>query len=150
MIADGLARYRAAGAALSLPLFLGSLASVEAAAGNRHASIRLLAEAQEAGRAGEEHWFSPEIHRLSGEATRALNGDLVAAERAFRAALALAREQGAKLWELRAATSLTRLLRTGDKGAAARDDLWAIYRYFSEELSDPDLLEAKAVLDPVE
>jgi predicted ATPase/class 3 adenylate cyclase len=150
MIADGLARYRAAGAALSLPLFLGSLASVEAAAGNRHASIRLLAEAQEAGRAGEEHWFSAEIHRLSGEATRALNGDLVAAERAFRAALALAREQGAKLWELRAATSLTRLLRTGDKGAAARDDLWAIYRYFSEELSDPDLLEAKAVLDPVE
>ncbi len=147
LIADGLARYRAAGAALGLSLFLGSLASVEAKAGNQHAAVRLLTEAQEAGDAGEERWFSAEMQRLSGEATLALDGDVAGAERTFRAAIALAREQGAKLWELRAATSLSRLLRTGDKAAAARDDLAAIYRDFTEGLSDPDLLEAKAVLD---
>jgi tetratricopeptide (TPR) repeat protein len=150
MIADGIARYRAAGAALCMSLFLSSFASVEAKAGNRQAAVRLLAEAQEVGNAGEERLFSAEMQRLSAEATGELDGDLDGAERAFRAAIALAREQGAKLWELRAATSLTRLLRAGDKAKAARDDLRAIYHDFTEGFSDPDLLEAKALLDTVE
>ena len=62
-------------------------------------------------------------------------------------ALALAREQGAKLWELRAATSLARLSRSSDKAAAARESLATVYRSFSEGFTTPDLEQAKAALD---
>ena len=67
MIRDGIARYRAAGAALSLPLYLASLASLESAAGNQREALELLGEAQAASTAGDEHWMSAEIHRLTGE-----------------------------------------------------------------------------------
>lgn len=147
MIRDGIARYRAAGAALSLPLYLASLASVEGAAGNHQAALELLGEAQAASTAGDEHWVSAEIHRLAGEAMVVGDDDTAGAEREFHAALALAREQGAKLWELRAATSLARLYRDGNKASTARYDLEMVYRFFSEGFTDPDLEQAKAVLD---
>jgi predicted ATPase len=74
------------------------------------------------------------------------DGDTAGAEREFRAALGLARQQGAKLWELRAATSLARLTRNGGKAGAAGDDLATVYRCFSEGFTDPDLEQAKAAL----
>jgi predicted ATPase len=150
MIRDGLARYRTAGSALSLPLYLASLASVEEAAGNQRAALELLGEARAASTAGDEHWMSAEIHRLVGEAMLAGDGDAAGAEREFQAALALAREQGAKLWELRAATSLARLSRSGDKASAARDNLATAYRSFSEGITTPDLEQAKAALDALD
>lgn len=146
MIRDGLARYRAAGSALSLPLYLASLASVEEVVGNQRAAFKLLGEAQAAGTAGDEHWMAAEIHRLAGEAILAREDDPAAAEREFHAALALARKQGAKLWELRAATSLARLSQSGDKAGAAHDDLAIVYRSFNEGFTTPDLEQAKAVL----
>lgn len=147
MICDGLARYRAAGAALCLPLYLSSLASVEAAGGNQLVALELLDEARAASTNGDEHWVSAEIHRLTGEAMLARNGDRAGAEREFRAALVLAREQGAKLWELRAATSLARLSGKGGKARSARDDLAMVYGFFTEGFTDLDLEEAKAALD---
>jgi class 3 adenylate cyclase/predicted ATPase len=146
MIRNGIARYRAAGAALSLPLYLVSLASVEAAAGHQRAVLELLDEAQAASTAGDEHWVSAEIHRLAGEAMVVGDDNTAGAEREFHAALAVARKQGAKLWELRAATSLARLYRNGDKASVARDDLAMVYRSFREGFSDPDLAQAKAAL----
>ena len=104
MIRDGLSKYRAAGSALCLPLYCASLAAVEAAAGNRWAALELLDEAQAASEAEDEHWMLAEIYRLTGEAMLVGDGGTAGAERAFHAALTLAREQGAKLWELRAAT----------------------------------------------
>jgi predicted ATPase len=146
MIRNGIARYRAAGAALSLPLYLASLARVEAAAGHQRAALELLDEAQAASTAGDEHWVSAEIHRLAGEAMVVGDDNTAGAEREFHAALAVARKQGAKLWELRAATSLARLYRNGDKASVARDDLAMVYRSFREGFSDPDLAQAKAAL----
>jgi class 3 adenylate cyclase/predicted ATPase len=146
MIRDGIARYGAAGAALSLPLFLASLASIEGAAGNHRKALTLLGQAQAASTAGDEHWMSAEIHRLSGEAMLAGSADAAGAEREFRAALALAREQGSRLWELRAATSLARLLRDGNEGGAARDTLAKVYGFFSEGFAESDLEQAKAIL----
>jgi predicted ATPase len=122
------------------------LASVEEAAGNQRTAFELLDEARAAATAGDEHWMSAEIHRLAGEAMLAGDGDRAGAEREFHAALALARKQGAKLWELRAATSLARLSRDGEK-AAARDNLAMVYRSFSEGFTSPDLEQAKAALD---
>jgi predicted ATPase len=146
MIRDGIARYRAGGSALSLPLYLASLASLEGTLGNQPEALKLLAEAQAASTAGNEHWMSAEIHRLTGETMLARNRDMVGAEREFRVAIALAREHGAKLWELRAATSLARLLRDCSKARAAFDRLATVYRSFGEGFTQPDLEQAKAVL----
>ena len=90
--------------------------------------------------------MSAEIHRLAGEAMVVGDDNTAGAEREFHAALAVARKQGAKLWELRAATSLARLYRNGDKASVARDDLAMVYRSFSEGFSDPDFALAKAAL----
>ena len=111
MIRDGIAMYRAGGSALSMPLYLASLAGLQRAAGNTREALELLGKAQAAGAAGDEHWMSAEIHRLTGEVILAGNGDAAGAAREFRAALALARRQGARLWEARAETSLERLSR---------------------------------------
>ena len=146
MIRSGIARYRAAGAGLSLPLFLASLALFEREAGRHDEALALLRQAQAAEKAGDEHWMSAEIHRLIGESMLAANIDAQAAGRELESALSLAREQGARLWELRAATSLVSLSR-GDGGhRAARDALAKAYESFNEGFAEPDLEEAKAAL----
>jgi predicted ATPase len=61
--------------------------------------------------------------------------------------LATAREQSAKCWELRAATSLARLRQSQGKPAEARDILAPVYGWFSEGFDSADLKEAKTVLD---
>jgi len=146
MIRGGLTRYRAAGAALSLPLYLASLASIQAVARNRKAALEILDEAQAASAAGDEHWISAEISRLAGEMLMAGSADDAGAERKFNAALVMAREQGAKLWELRAATSLARLRRDQGRQADARDVLAPIHGWFTEGFDTPDLKEARVLL----
>jgi predicted ATPase len=61
--------------------------------------------------------------------------------------LSIAQEQGAKLWELRAAVSLARLWRDQGRRAEARDLLAPIYGWFTEGFDTPDLKDAKALLD---
>jgi predicted ATPase len=63
------------------------------------------------------------------------------------ALLAVAREQQAKSWELRAAMSLARLLRDQGKGQTARGLLTPVYDWFTEGFNTQDLKEAKALLD---
>jgi predicted ATPase len=117
-IRDGVAKYRAGGTALTLPLYLASLADLERGAGNTREALELLGEAQAVGAATGEHWMSAEIHRLTGEVILAGNGDAAGAAREFHAALALARRQGARLWELRAEASLERLSRSEARALA--------------------------------
>jgi predicted ATPase len=62
-------------------------------------------------------------------------------------AVAIARSQGAKLWELRAATSLGRLLRDRGNFAETCSLLGPIYNWFTEGKDAPVLMEAKALLD---
>jgi len=72
-----------------------------------------------------------------------------AAATLLRASLAKAREQGAKLWELRTATSLAKLW--GDQGdrTAAREVLAPIYQWFKEGWNTTDMISARAVLEHV-
>jgi predicted ATPase len=65
-------------------------------------------------------------------------------------ALGIAREQEAKLWELRAAASLARLWRDQGSRAAARDLLDPVYGWFTEGFDTPDLQEARALLDQLD
>jgi class 3 adenylate cyclase/predicted ATPase len=128
IIRDGIAQYRAVGLALSLPLCLASLADLERAAGNPREALKLLGEAQAVATAGDEHWVSAEIHRLTGEAILAGHGDVAGAARECRAALALARRQGARLWESRAEASLERLSRSGARAPFQLDQAGEIAR----------------------
>ena len=74
------------------------------------------------------------------------SSDDVAAESAFREALAIASQQGALAWELRAATSLGRLLARCGRQAEARQMLAGVYDRFSEGFETPTLTEARGLL----
>ena len=92
--------------------------------------------------------FEAEVHRISGEIARlSPEPDAAKAEACFERALAVARAQQAKSWELRAATSLARLRRDQGKRDAARDLLAPVYGWFTEGFDTLDLKEAKALLD---
>ena len=65
----------------------------------------------------------------------------------FESALAVARKQQAKSWELRAAMSMARLWRDQGKRDKARDLLAPVYGWFTEGFDTLDLKEAKALLD---
>jgi len=144
----GLTKYRAAGAGLGMPLYFLSLAKTEARAGNRSDAQRLVGEAQAVIDRGEEGWLSAEVQRLAGEtALLSPEPDLVKVQTHFERAIAVAREQQAKLWELRAAMSMARLWRDHGKSQQARDLLGPVYSRFSEGFDTFDLQDAKALLD---
>jgi predicted ATPase len=99
---------------------------------------------QIAARTGER-WFAAELNRLKGQILLR-QGHFKGAEELYRKALSIAREQEAKLWELRAAVSLARLCRGQGRPTEARDLLAPIYGWFTEGFDTPDLKDAKALL----
>ena len=88
----------------------------------------------------------PEILRLRGE-LRLKQGQTELAEDGFRESLALAQKIGAKAWELRASTSLARLLAKHGRRDEARAMLSEIYGWFTEGFDTADLKDAKSLLD---
>ena len=111
----------------------------------------MLAEAVAAAQNIGERWFEAELHRLKGDLLLALSADHQAeAEACLHQALAIARRQQAKSWELRAATSLSRLWqRQGRRPEAARQ-LMEIYSWFTEGFDTADLREARLLLAELE
>jgi predicted ATPase len=147
-IHQGLAAYRATGAALAQPWHLALLAEAYQHAGQTEAGLAALAEALTAVHNTGERVYEAELYRLQGEcllAGAAAHG--AEAETCFRQALAIARRQQAKSWELRAAMSLSRLWQQQGKRAEAHDLLAPIYGWFTEGFDTADLQEAKALLE---
>ena len=97
----------------------------------------------------EERWATAELMRVKGELLllQGAPGAAPAAEDHFRQALDWGRQQGALSWELRASTSLARLLRDRDRIDEARDLLAPIYERFTEGFGTADLREAKRLID---
>jgi predicted ATPase len=88
------------------------------------------------------------LHRLKAEALLAsTQSNAAEAEDSLRHAVAVARRQDVKFWELRATTSLSRLWRDQGKRAEARDLLAPIYGWFTEGFDAPVLQDANALLD---
>jgi hypothetical protein len=87
-----------------------------------------------------------EMHRVRGELLISIEDPAAAAE-SFRAALTVSRHQGAKLWELCAATAFARLHCSQGNRQAAREILQPIYNWFTEGLDTPALREAKTLLE---
>jgi len=147
-IRDGLLAAKTTGTLMPLePLYMLVLTDAcrkfgqaEEGLGATDEALRMMAEM------GERIWLS-EFHRLKGELLliRAPS-DHAAAERSFREALAIARGQGAHVWELRAATSLGRLLGQRGRRDEARQILGDVSGRFTEGLDTADLVDATALL----
>jgi DNA-binding SARP family transcriptional activator/tetratricopeptide (TPR) repeat protein len=119
--------------------------------GREEKALSLLDDALDRVQRKGEGVYEPEVRRVRGELLKS-RGDpgLPGAETAFREAIAAARKQEAKLFELRATTSLARLLQSQGKKKEARKALGKCYRWFSEGFDYPDLKEARAVLRELE
>src|SRR5262245_61303573 len=145
-ITAGLAEFRATGSTFWTPLFLSYLAKAYAELRQLDDAWRSIDEVITAVQATKETLCEAEVHRVAGEIAL-LSPDVVKAEAYFERALVIARQQQAKSWELRAATSLTRLWRDQGKVQQARELLAPIYGWFTEGFDTRDLKEAKALLD---
>jgi predicted ATPase len=96
----------------------------------------------------KERWFEAEVNRIAGEiALMSPTPAETKAQTYFERALAVARQQQAKSWELRAAMSLARLWRDQGKVREARELLAPVYGWFTEGFDTRDLKEAKALLE---
>src|SRR5262245_57655069 len=146
-IQQGLAAVLATGAIASRPQSLILLAEAAGHVGQVEEELRLLTEALAAFEASGRGDKLTEVHRLHGELLlRQLAPDAAQAEVCFQQALAIARRQQAKSWELRAATSLARLWQQQGKRTEAHELLAPIYGWFTEGFDTADLQDAKALL----
>ena len=146
LLRSGSAAYGATGAALWMPYHIALLAAASDVAGQAEDAMVLLDEALNLVAGTGERWFAAELNRHKGRLLLR-QGQAEAAEELYCKALSIAREQEAKLWELRAAVSLARLWRDQKRRAEAHDLLAPVYGWFTEGFGTPDLKEAKALLD---
>jgi len=145
MITVGLAALRASGATLWAPLHLTYLAKAYADLGELEAARRRIGEAMTAVEVTSERWWEPEVRRAAGEiALRSATAK--EAEVHFARALAVARKQQARSWELRAAMSMARLWHDQGKRDEAYDLLAPVYSWFTEGVHTHDLENARSLL----
>ena len=148
MTTSGITAYRSTGATAWMPSYLSNLASAYAQLNQFDDAWRCIGEAMTRTETTKERWCEADIHRIAGEiALMSPKPDAAKAEAYFERALAVARSQQAKSWELRAAMSMARLWRDQGKRDEARDLLAPVYGWFTEGFETLDLREAKALLD---
>jgi predicted ATPase len=144
---EGLTAWRVTGAQALQPYFLALLAEVHAKLGQAEKGLTVIAEAFALVEEHSERFCEAELYRLKGELLLCQSPDNQAeAGSCFQEAIRTAQYQGAKSWELRAATSLARLRLSEGRQAEARQCLSEIYHWFAEGLNTFDLMDAKAVL----
>jgi predicted ATPase len=147
-IQQGMAASRATGATQNRPEELALLAEVSAQLGRIAEGLEALTEALATLDQSEARLWEAELYRLRGELL--LQQKVAQAEEAelcFQQGLVVARRQQARSWELRAATSLSRLWQQQGKRAAAYELLAPVFGWFTEGFNTADLREAKALLD---
>jgi predicted ATPase len=148
MISSGITAFRATGTASLMPAYLSYLARAHEELGQFDDARRCIREAMTAVETTKEKWWESEVYRIAGEIVlQSPLSDAAKAEAHFEHALAVAGDQQAKSWELRAAMSMARLWRDQGKRDAARDLLAPVYGWFTEGFDTLDLKEAKALLD---
>jgi len=147
-ITTGMTSLRSTGATLYEPRHLWPLAIAYAELGKPDDARRCIDDAIDKVERSKEKWCEAEVHRVAGEiALKSPEPDVEKAETYFERALAVARQQQTKSWELRAAMSMARLWRSQGKPQQARELLAPVYGWFTEGFDTRDLKEAKALLE---
>jgi predicted ATPase len=144
VLQEGLADWEATGSQLALPYFRARLAEAYLLAGQRDEGLDAVSQSFAH---PEEVWWHAEQHRLRAELLLLAPGAEDEAEDLMWKALQLAQRQKARSLELRAATSLTRLLDRQGRTTEGRALLAEAYAWFGEGLNTADLQEAKGLLD---
>jgi predicted ATPase len=148
LLTSGIAAWRSTGSTMLMPLWLSLLTRAYGDVGKFDDASRCVGEAMTAVETTKERWHEAEVYRIAGEiALMSPVPDAAKAEAYFERALAVARQQQAKSWELRAAMSMARLWRDQDKRQKAYDLLAPTYGWFTEGFDTLGLKEAKALLD---
>jgi predicted ATPase len=147
IISDGLAALDALGSGEYFDLVL--LANGQWRSGRIDDGLDTLDRAEALIKKTGSRWCEAEVHRLRGNLQLARSAK-PEAETSYLRALEIARLQDAKLWEIRAATSLGRLWRDQGKRHEARDLLAPVYGWFTEGFDAPDLKDAKALLEQLQ
>jgi class 3 adenylate cyclase/predicted ATPase len=144
----GITGYRSTGATVWTTSFLSYLTLAYADLGQFDDAWRCFGEAMTVVETTNERWYQAEINRTAGEiALKSPKPDPAKAEGYFERALAVARKQQAKSWELRAAMSMARLWHDQGKVQQARELLAPVYGWFTDGFETRDLKEAKALLE---
>jgi len=147
LIREGLAGYLATGTRHQYGYYLGLLAEALGDTGRTEETHEALTEALDLANQNDERYFESELYRLRGESL--LKTGIVSApeaERCFHQAIQIARQQQAKLLELRAVMSLARLWKELDKTGDAHHLLESVYGWFTEGFDTPALKDARALL----
>ena len=147
-VCQGIAAYRATGAEVYRPYFLGLLAEAYGRRERPDKGLEALDEALTLVDRTGERFYEAGFYRLKGQLLLACSMDTYPeAEACFHRALTIARHQQARSLELRAAVSLSRLWQQQGKHDQARRLLGEVYGWFTEGFDTGDLKEAKALLD---
>ena len=148
-IRRGLGAYGSTGAQLFMPYFLSVLARACLKTGQPSEGQRVIGEALDRVHTTGERVWEAELLRLEGELRLAACHDVAGALDCFRRAIEVARQQEARSWELRAASSLARLLAAEGRRDEGRRTLAGVYGWFTEGFDTADLREAKALLEDI-
>jgi predicted ATPase len=143
--------YRLTGATIYAPYVTSCLARAYAELGDYKAASQAIDQALAEVERTKEEWCLAELHRVTGElALCSPQPDEETAEDHFQRALEVARQQGAKGWELRASISLSRFWQEHGKQIEAMSLLVSVNDCFSRELDVPDLSEMRTLLGDLE
>jgi len=143
----GMAGLEGAGAALLLPSYLIWLAEIYASLGKIEEGLAAVVEGLALIERGDEHSWEADLHRVKGDLLLLKSVDESEVESCFQKAISIAKEQGTKLYELRAVMGLSRLWQKQGKTKEACALLSDVYNWFSEGFDTADLREAKALLE---
>jgi len=149
-VMEGVAFAAETGNQLGAPAILLRVAEAQQAAGQLAEAQGTVATALTVAAQTGQPFVDADLHRLDGDLLLATGGPTDEAAARYHRALAIAREQGARSFELRAATSLARLWRDQGNRAEARALLAPLYAWFTEGFDTRDLQEAKALLEELE
>ncbi|MGD8627128.1 MAG: AAA family ATPase, partial [Anaerolineae bacterium] len=146
-LSAGLADLEATGTQLAAPYFRARLAEAHLLAGRRREGLQAITDSLDY---AEQAWWLPEQYRIQAELLLLAPAAPAQAEASLRQALDTARRQGARALELRAATSLARLLQNQDRAGEAYDLLSNSYARFTEGLETLDLRDARNYLNKLQ
>jgi len=144
---EGIAAIAATGAAMGMQYFLCVLAQACCGCGHVREGLSVLERALKIVADTGALYQLPEILRTKAELLLRMESPEESPEACFHKAIGLARNEGTKSLELRAALSLARLYRSQHRDAEAWDVLSPVYSWFTEGHDTPDLVEAKTLLE---